>query len=295
MLVMVLANVRTKYTAVAQREMLDLFALCLALTLVSLVVDTGIMLVAGPGGGGGGWRRAYIYGVALQLALQSACCWSLMFNGVVVFQLWEDGTRKSVWTLRGSCALIALATFLVAVLTFDVGVISSTSPLFFLLFVGNAFYLIIYATSQIVLTIFILDDLWALGATLLSTIVFMVGQAALYGLSRMICVLARHFLDGLFIASLCNMFALIMVYKYWDMITTEDLEFSVNNKETSQWEVKDDVEKLSEKNNFLPLMQFQSESNVGVVSTTSSQAQFKQPSYIYAQSEPSLSQFRPPY
>ena len=32
-----------------------------------------------------------------------------------------------------------------------------------------------------------------------------------------------------------------MVYKYWDMITTEDLEFSVSNKE-STWEVKELLE-----------------------------------------------------
>lgn len=296
MLVVVLANVRTKYTAVARQEMLDLFALCLALTLVSLVIDTGLVPAAG------GWRRAYIYGVALQLALQSACCWCLMFNGIVVFQLWEDGTCKSVWTLRGSCALMALTTFLVVALTFDAGVISSTLPLFILVFVANALYLVIYATSQIVLTVFVLEDMWALGATLLGAAVFVVGQTALYGLSRMICVLARHFLDGLFVASLCNMFALIMVYKYWDMITTEDLEFSVNNRETSPWESKSTIERAYDQGNSLPLMQVRPEDNLGVVSATSSQAGFKRPLHIDFQSDSSLyhpgplsSQFRPPY
>lgn len=41
------------------------------------------------------------------------------------------------------------------------------------------------------------------------------------------CFVAAHYLDGLFLTASMILLSVMMVYKYWDSITHEDLEFSV--------------------------------------------------------------------
>lgn len=48
----------------------------------------------------------------------------------------------------------------------------------------------------------------------------------------------KHYIDGLFFGVICNLLAVMMVYKFWDDITKEDLEFSVGSK-ANVWEVKE--------------------------------------------------------
>jgi hypothetical protein len=42
----------------------------------------------------------------------------------------------------------------------------------------------------------------------------------------------------MFFAAICTLLSVMMVYKYWDSITKEDLEFSVGSKQ-NVWELKD--------------------------------------------------------
>ena len=82
-----------------------------------------------------------------------------------------------------------------------------------------------------------LQDRWPLGDIAFGVFFFVVGQVILYVVSDTICESAQHYLDGLFFATICNLLAVMMVYKYWDSITKEDLEFSVGTKQ-GNWEVK---------------------------------------------------------
>lgn len=59
-------------------------------------------------------------------------------------------------------------------------------------------------------------------------------------LSQIICTNTSHYVDGLFFGHVCSLLAVMMVYKYWDSITKEDLEFSVGGK-LNVWEVKEDA------------------------------------------------------
>ena len=47
------------------------------------------------------------------------------------------------------------------------------------------------------------------------------------GTSMEFCRAAGHYLDGLFLTASMILLSIMMVYKYWDSITHEDLEFSV--------------------------------------------------------------------
>lgn len=236
-LAIMIINIRTKYTAIGRREILDFFGLLIVLTVLSLVIDSGVV----PPGSG-----AYPYFVAVQSGFSSATCWCLMINGLLGFQLWEDGTPRSVWFLRFSSLGAFALTFVFALLTFKgwggaAFSPSQTTALFVVLYILNALFIFVYIVSQFVLTIYVLRDLWAFGAIALGTVFFVIGQVLLYAFSKTICDNVKHYLDGLFFASLTNLFASMMIYKYWDMITTEDLEFSVSNKE-SAWEVKELLE-----------------------------------------------------
>ncbi|CAN6636352.1 chitin synthase export chaperone [Trichomonascus vanleenenianus] len=232
-LLIIIFNVRSKYTAIGRTEILHFFYLFLIQTVLSLVIDSG---VTPPG------TASYPYFVAAQAGLASALCWCVLYNGLLGFQMWEDGTRSSIWGLRIVCVAGFALSFVIALFTFQgwgVGMSpTNTIALFVVLYIVNALCLIVYALSQFVLAAFVLRDPWGIGAIILGIFFFVVGQVLLYAFSDRICINVKHYLDGIFFATLCNLFAIMMVYKYWDMITKEDLEFSVSNKENS-WEVKE--------------------------------------------------------
>lgn len=222
----IIFNVRQKYTAIGRSEMLFLLEIYLGLTISSLVVDCG---VSPPSSG------SYAYFVALQIGLASAFCIGLLYNGLLCFQFWEDGLTRSMWIMRVACVTWFAVNFFVAMITFkhwDTALDDrKTTTLFVLAYVINAILLAVYVVSQLILVFFALDSWWCLGAIFLFCFFFVAGQIIMYVFSSQICLGTKHYVDGLFFATACNLFALMMVYKFWDMITTDDLEFSVANAE----------------------------------------------------------------
>ncbi|KAF2762855.1 hypothetical protein EJ05DRAFT_471812 [Pseudovirgaria hyperparasitica] len=202
------------------------------LTVISLILDSGVV----PPGSG-----SFPYFAAIQNGLASATCTSLLINGFVGFQLYEDGTFLSVWLLRGCSLAMFLISGAVSILTFK-GVAGlgpeNTIGMFVVTYIVNAIFVFVYAVMQILLVVNTLEDRWPLGDISFGIFFFIAGQIILYVASNAICRNANHYLDGLFFATICNLLAVMMVYKYWDSITKEDLEFSVSTK-TNNWEVKD--------------------------------------------------------
>ena len=215
-----------------RKEITTFFYLYMLLTFLSLIVDAGVV----PPG-----SEPYPYFVAVQSALSSALITCLLINGFVGFQLYEDGTPLSLWMLRlGSLAAFVL-TLLVSLATFKswagLGP-TNTVGLFVVLFLLNAVQLFVYVALQIVLVTRTLQDRWPLGDIGFGVFFFVAGQVILYAFSARICDAVSHYMDGLFFATTCNLLAVMMVYKYWDSITKEDLEFSVGAK-MNTWEVKE--------------------------------------------------------
>ncbi|KAK9448799.1 chitin synthase III catalytic subunit [Limtongia smithiae] len=241
MTAMMVFNVRSKYTAVGRKELLAFFYFFAALTFFSLLVDCGVVPAA---------SKPYPYFVSVQNGLTSALCWCLMLNGFVGFQIYEDGTRLSLWMLRIVSACGFVLTFIISLLTFQgwAGLApDNTTALFVVLYILNAVALFIYAICQTVLVVGTLEDLWPLGDIALGVGFFVVGQILLYVFSNTLCDRMKHYLDGLFFATLGNLFAVMMVYKFWDSITKEDLEFSVGAKAPgpqNPWDSKEYYEDL---------------------------------------------------
>ena len=73
---------------------------------------------------------------------------------------------------------------------------------------------------------------------LLAGVFFVTAQSLSFAFSPAICEMVKHYLDGMFFAAIFNLLAVMMVYKFWDSITKEDLEFAVGCK-TNTWEIRD--------------------------------------------------------
>jgi hypothetical protein len=141
----------------------------------------------------------------------------------------------------------------VAMATFNnFGPFSYTSPgaLWSIYFIVNGSMFLIYTISQIILVTYTLDDRWPLGDIAFGILFFVSGLFVMYIFSVALCEQVKHYLDGLFLGSMCNLLSVMMVYKYWDSITKEDLEFSIDSKHQT-WEIqallKDEENKIANK------------------------------------------------
>lgn len=143
--------------------------------------------------------------------------------------------------MRLACTAMFGVTFFIAIATFkSIAGMSPAKPTVLWIFylVWPIICVAVYIVLQLVLVVRTLDDRWPIGDILFGTAFFAVGQVILFAFSNMICDAVKHYIDGLFLFQLCMLLSVMMVYKYWDSITKEDLEFSVGSK-VAVWEVKD--------------------------------------------------------
>ncbi|VEU21185.1 DEKNAAC102036, partial [Brettanomyces naardenensis] len=187
----------------------------------SLVVDTGVSPPGSP---------TYAFFVSFQLASSAVSCWALLFSGISGFGFWEDGSPKSMISLYSSSLVVFAVNYFVSISTFK-GIMPGTGPsettlLFVFYFILNPLLLVLWLLSQYFICFFLLFvNWWAIGALTLSFVFFASSQALLYVFSDIVCNKLRHFADGSVFSSLSFMFCIMMVYKYWDIITFDDDEY----------------------------------------------------------------------
>ncbi|KAL7414361.1 chitin synthase III catalytic subunit-domain-containing protein [Mrakia frigida] len=232
-LIMVL-HIRSKYTAVGRKEIALFFYVYAVIELLCLFLDSGIIPTA---------HVVYPWFTAVHVGFICSIFWILLANGFVGFQFAEDGTPMSLWSLRISAFVVWGVSFFVAIATFNgYASFSYTKPmgLFIVLLVFPIVCVAIYVVSQLILVIRTLDDRWVIGDILFGVGFFTVGAVVLFAFSVTVCDAVEHYIDGLFFFVLCMLLSVMMVYKYWDSITKEDLEFAVGDK-GAVWEVKECV------------------------------------------------------
>lgn len=225
-------HIRCKYTAVGRKEIVLFFYLYALSEILAIFLDSAIIPT---------YSQVYTYFTSIYVGLGTAIYWTLMVNGFVGFQLWEDGTPKSLWFLRISALCTFVVGFVVSLATFKG--IGSLGPekqigLWVVHLLFPVICVAVYVVSQVLLVMRTLDDRWPLGDIAFGVLAFVAACVLMFGFSKEICQGVKHYLDGTFFGVLCLLFAVMMVYKYWDSITKEDLEFSVGSKQTA-WEVKD--------------------------------------------------------
>ncbi|KAI8822370.1 chitin synthase III catalytic subunit [Fimicolochytrium jonesii] len=225
-------HIKTKYTAVGRKEIVMFFYMYFLTIILEFLVVSGIIQTA---------HASYPYFAAAHIAMIITTLWCLLLNGFVGFQWAEDGTPLSLWSIRISSLVIWGLSFFINIATFTkMPGFSKTDPtaLFVFYFVFSVAFILIYVVLQIVLVVNTLDDRWPLGDILVGFAFFVVGRIFEFVLSTKICDMAKHYVDGMFFGTICSLLAVMMVYKYWDSITKEDLEFSVGGK-SNVWEIRD--------------------------------------------------------
>jgi len=225
-------HIKSKYTAVGRKEVVMFFYTYLLYIVVEMVASSGIIPM---------YKDYYYWIVAVYIGVVGACCTILLVSGLVSFQWIEDGTAKSLWLVRVSGLIAFGVNFAASVLTFTPsGPLDPKKPLilFVLFFVVNGAEILIYFLMQVFLVITVLDEKWPLGAILFGAAFYIIGIVSEFVFAIQICELCGHYIDGLFFGVTFILLAVMMVYKYWDSITKEDLEFSVGKNQTV-WEIKD--------------------------------------------------------
>ncbi|KAJ3337659.1 Chitin synthase, class 7 [Gonapodya sp. JEL0774] len=232
MTIVMIYHIKQKYTAVGRREILIFFYLYIITETVELVVESGLIPKN---------SVTNVHFTAAHVAMTTATYWCLLINGFVGFQWAEDGTALSLWTIRGSCLFIFALTYFVSFGTFTSQFsFSSSNPvaLFAIYILLNAASLVVYVFLQIVLVLNNLEDRWPLGHVLFGFTFYIAGIVFQFVVSTKVCEAAKHYVDGMFFSAVMTLLAVMLVYKYWDSITKEDLEFSVGGK-SNVWEIKD--------------------------------------------------------
>ncbi|KAI9279194.1 chitin synthase III catalytic subunit [Sporodiniella umbellata] len=232
MTMIMIYHIRSKYTAVGRQEIVMYFYLYWLTTLLDMLLVTGIIPTS---------SSAYPWFTAIHVALTCSTYWCLLVNGFVGFQFAEDGTPLSLWSIRISTFIWFLITGFLAIGTFKgVAGMSYTNQaaLWVFYIVLNFAMFFVYIVSQIILVVNTLEDRWPLGDILFAAGFFAIGQVLMYVFSVVICENTKHYVDGMFFGAICNLLVVMMIYKYWDSITKEDLEFSVGSKQ-NVWEVKE--------------------------------------------------------
>ncbi|KAH9043865.1 chitin synthase export chaperone [Lactarius pseudohatsudake] len=231
-------HIRSKYTAVGRKEIVMFFYLYAIIELLAFFLDSNIIPTA---------NASYPWFAAAYTGLVAAAYCCLLINGFVGFQFAEDGTPLSLWVrpacpISDFCESVALhafgAAFFIAIATFKgyVGFKNSKPTALWIIYIlWPLACTVIYVVSQLVLVFRTLEDRWPIGDIIFGTAFFTIAQVLLFAFSATICDAIKHYIDGLFFFTLCMLLSVMMVYKYWDSITREDLEFSVGSKATV-WE-----------------------------------------------------------
>lgn len=83
------------------------------------------------------------------------------------------------------------------------------------------------------LDVLMISGLWVIlhgiiiGDLFVGTTFFVLSSIFYFLLSDYFCKLASHYTDGMFLGSTLILLAVMMIYKYWDSITYDDLEFKI--------------------------------------------------------------------
>lgn len=164
--------------------------------------------------------------------------WLLFLNGFVSFQFFEDGTSKSVWGVRILGLLGFAGAFIAALLAAISKGAASTLILFIVYFIVNGAFIFLFCLMQFILIAKRVRSWWSVGkinahlcavGNLVIGLIFLAGVPLSLVFSNQICRFAVHYVDGMFMAHSSGILSVMMVYKYWDSITKEYLEFCVIN------------------------------------------------------------------
>lgn len=165
---------------------------------------------------------------AVQAGFAVATFWTLLLNGIVGFQLIEDGTLLSTLSVFGSGGIVTIIT---AVFGADAG-LGLTSlfvpedpsnpkslAMWILYFIVPAACLGGYLILQTIMVLRLLGTRRPLIMLLLALVAFALAQVFYIVVSNPICAGTNAMVDGSFAATVLTGVAVVFLFRYWDSIT----------------------------------------------------------------------------
>lgn len=210
-----------KAAAVGRREM-QLFLLgCIIIFLCEIFTVGGFPL-------NDAVRRGF---TAVHIAAITATFWILFLNGLVGYQLLDDGTALSVGLVLLSAAAFFVGTGYIALDTgfswtgywdSSYGGRHRNIALYVLYQLLPLICVFIYFVLESILVLRMLGErrpmIWLIAAALL----FAIAQIFNYVISVHICKPTNGAIDGAFFQTLFNLLSVIMVWVFWSSITEDD-------------------------------------------------------------------------
>lgn len=220
--------IKRKYTAIGRAELCYLYYLFAVFTILSIVVENGVVPPS---------SKFYLLFTSIQLSTLNACCMILSFVGLLPFKIWKDGTQESKFFFKLSTFILMMFSFLIFYITltkiydrFDI--LGKTrfeqNYLIIINYVLNSIFILTFIFCELLTAIVILKNYWIVGTLVLGILVFLIGQIMAHLFSTTFCETTNHYLDGMFPMAVANLITYMMLYKCWDISTTDDLEFGVN-------------------------------------------------------------------
>lgn len=173
-------------------------------------------------------RRGF---TAAHIAAIAATFWILLMNGVVGYQLIDDGTVLSVGLIVLSAAAIFIGTGYIALDTafswtgyFDNSYDSDhrNIALYVLYQLLPLVCVFVYFILEAILVVRVLGERRPMLWLVASAILFAIAQIFNYVISVHICKPTNGAIDGCFFQSLFNLLSVIMVWIFWSSITEDD-------------------------------------------------------------------------
>lgn len=174
-------------------------------------------------------RRGF---TAAQIAAITATFWMLFLNGLVGYQILDDGTPLSVALVLLSAAAFFVGTGYIALDTaFDFtgywreesdSSIHRNTALYVLYQLLPLVFCVLYFVLESILVLRVLGErkpmIWLVSAAIL----FAIAQVFQYVISIHICRPTGGKIDGNFFQALFNLLAVVMIWVFWSSITEDD-------------------------------------------------------------------------
>lgn len=168
---------------------------------------------------------------AAHIAAIAATFWMLFLNGLVGYQILDDGTPLSIVLVFGSAAAFFVGTGYIALDTgFNwTGYWSDSyladhrnTALYVLYQLAPLVFCFLYFVLESILVLRVLGEkkpmIWLVSAAIL----FAIGQIFQYVVSVHICVPTNGAINGNFFQELFNLLAVVMIWVFWSSITEDD-------------------------------------------------------------------------
>ncbi|KAL5377609.1 hypothetical protein DPSP01_009664 [Paraphaeosphaeria sporulosa] len=172
-------------------------------------------------------RKAF---VAVHIAAIIATTWMLMLNGLVGYQLLDDGTAMSVGLILLSAAILFIGTGYIALDTgfswtgyFDDTLQNNRAYALYTLYqLAPLVFLFIFFCLETFLVVRVLGEMKPMAYLVAAVILFAIGQIFQYVISVHICEGTSGKINGGLFETLFTLLAVVMIWVFWSSITEDD-------------------------------------------------------------------------